>query len=460
MPNLCPMPKRPLFIISIVALLHAAGYIVHQRPDWDISWTDQSGYKQLGTALATSGKFTRAPASASYVPESIRTPGYPAFLALIYLAFGVNNQMAVAIVQAFVFVLICLGAFALGRRLGGERVGIWAGALCAAFSPLPYFAALAMTELWTTFLLTMTVIATFRARETERDAWAVAAGVLAGLTALTRPVFVLLPFALFGSVIVLDRLRGVRRWMLATLIAVITLVPWFTYNYIHFQRFTMSPANGFGRAVWEASWQGRWSGRLQNELTQLADQTRQDRAALDARVHELATLHHEDAAPMLDYVHQWQDIRVLWFDVADPYERMMARMRADDAYMQQGIRNAMADPVAHLRRRLTRGLFVLWAAEIPYRYSEINDLPVWVIRAMWLAQAVLVALALVGILLGVRQPTWRETVLVAVVPGYVTAVHWLLLTEARQSLPATPALLVLSAWGIWLLTRRKSHAAA
>ena len=120
----------------------------------------------------------------------------------------------------------------------------------------------------------------------------------------------------------------------------------------------------------------------------------------------------------------------------------------------------MADPVAHLRRRLTRGLFVLWAAEIPYRYSEINDLPVWVIRAMWLAQAVLVALALVGIVLGIRQPTWRETLLVAVGPVYVTAVHWLLLTEARQSLPAVPAMLVLSASGIWFLIRRTSRAAA
>lgn len=451
--------KLALIAISVGALLHSAAYIVHQRPDWGVSWTDQSGYIQLGTALATSGEFTRTPNAAAYVPEAIRTPGYPAFLALIYLIFGVNNQMAVVVVQAFVFVGICLLVFVIGKRVHSERLGILAAALTAAFSPLPYFGAMAMTELWTAFLLTATVAVTFRAYHSGSFSLAAASGFLASATALTRPVFVLLPFALFGAATLLDR-RQWRRWGLAIAVALLTLAPWFTYNYIHFHRFTMSPANGFGRAVWEASWQGQWSGRLQDQLTQIADQTRADRHALDSRVTELARSSGEDPELMLRYVHQWQDIRTLWFDVADPYERAMARMRADDSYMQQGIENAMNDPIGHLRRRIVRGLFVLWAAEIPYRYSEINSLPVWVIRAMWLVQAILVALALVGLVLGIRQPNWRETLLVAVPPLYVTAVHWLLLTEARQSLPSVPALLVLAALGMLLIKSRVTKAPA
>src|SRR5688500_7697316 len=160
------MPRKSLLIVSVVALLHAAAYIVHQRPDWGngISWTDQSGYQQLGAALATTGQFTRAPNSPTYVPEAIRTPGYPAFLAAIYLVFGVGNQMAVVVIQAFVFAGICLMAFSIGRYLVDADVGVLAAALTAAFSPLPYFAALAMTELWTTFLLTATLLVTLRAR--------------------------------------------------------------------------------------------------------------------------------------------------------------------------------------------------------------------------------------------------------------------------------------------------------
>jgi hypothetical protein len=135
-------------------------------------------------------------------------------------------------------------------------------------------------------------------------------------------------------------------------------------------------------------------------------------------------------------------------------------MRADDTYMQRGIENAMADPVGHVRRRIVRGLFVLWAAEIPYRYSEINSLPVWVIRVMWTIQTLLVAIAIVGLALGMRHRRWREVLLVAVPPIYVTAVHWLLLTEARQSLPAIPSLLVLTACGIYLLKMREKTPAA
>src|SRR5256885_11314175 len=54
-----------------------------------------------------------------------------------------------------------------------------------------------------------------------------------------------------------------------------------------------------------------WSGRLQNELTKIAEAT-DDRAALDARVEAVAAREHTAAAPMLEYVHQWQDIRRIW----------------------------------------------------------------------------------------------------------------------------------------------------
>jgi len=98
-------------------------------------------------------------------------------------------------------------------------------------------------------------------------------------------------------------------------------------------------------------------------------------------------------------------------------------------------------------------------ADIPYRYSGIDALPVWVIRAMWAIQALLIALAVIGIVVGVRSAHWRETLVIAAVPAYITAVHWLLLTEARQSLPGIPAVLVLSAFAVIWLRRRGTSAA-
>src|SRR5690242_2771030 len=109
--------RTALIAICAAALLHSAIYIVHQRPDWESEWSDQGGYRQLGAGLAISGEFTRTPNAAVYAPEPIRTPGYPVFVAIVFKLFGVNNHMAVAIAQAFVFAAICLLVFAMVRRV-------------------------------------------------------------------------------------------------------------------------------------------------------------------------------------------------------------------------------------------------------------------------------------------------------------------------------------------------------
>ena len=133
------MSRRAAIVIGLVALAHAALYIVYQQGEWRSgrSWTDQSGYQRLGAALATTGQFTRYPGSTELVPEVIRTPGYPAFVAVFYKLFGVGNDLAVAIAQAFVFVAICWMVYLIGRRAADERSGITAAAMTALYAPLP-----------------------------------------------------------------------------------------------------------------------------------------------------------------------------------------------------------------------------------------------------------------------------------------------------------------------------------
>ena len=93
------MRRHALWIISLVAILHGAFYVAYLKPEWDSAWSDREGYVRLGAALAESGRFTRYPDSPSFVPEVIRTPGYPAFVAVFYRLFGVRNDVAVAAAQ-------------------------------------------------------------------------------------------------------------------------------------------------------------------------------------------------------------------------------------------------------------------------------------------------------------------------------------------------------------------------
>jgi hypothetical protein len=443
------MIRRPLLVISLVALAHAALYIVYQQGEWRSgeAWTDQGGYQRLGASLATTGQFTRYADADAFVPEVIRTPGYPAFVAAVYRVFGVGNDLAVAIAQAFVFALICLMVFAIARRAAGERSALAGAAMTALYSPLPYFGSLILTELWTAFMATAAILVCLRAVQQGRTVDYVLAGMLFTATTVVRPAFVLMPFFFAIAVPLLVRRQrsaaALKNWAALAVAAAIALLPWLAYNYINLGQVTLSPAGGVGRGLWEGSWQGRWRGRIQAELTKLAETTA-DRDELHRRVVDTANAAGLPAEPMLEYVNQWRDVRLIWDTPTDPMERARARVAADREYLRHALDNIRKDPLGHARRRLTVGTFVLWAADVPVRYGDINRLPALAIRAMWLIQALVLLLALAGAVKLARSGRWTEAVILSLPIIYVTGVHLPLLCEARQSLPVKPVVLALA----------------
>jgi 4-amino-4-deoxy-L-arabinose transferase-like glycosyltransferase len=355
--------------------------------------------------------------------------------------------------QLVLFAMICVVVYAVARRTTYDRgVALAAAIATALFPPIAYFVPLVMTEVWTTLLFTLSMWVALRALDERRATLFVLLGMLLALTALSRPVFVLFPVALAATgVIVLPAFRVHARprashWGLMLIAFTVAMLPWFGYNYATLGRFTLSPAGGIGRGLWEGSWQATWSGRLQNELTHLADDI-DDRAELDRRVQAVAAREQLPAGPMLDYVHQWEDIRRIWTEPVDPYERAVARVAADREYQRVGLENLKRDTASHLAKRLARGVFILWAGEIPLRYSEINAVPPAVIRVFWTLQAVIFALAIVGLAALARRGRVAAACILAAPIVYITAVHFPLLTEARQSLPAQPLVVLLAVAG-------------
>jgi 4-amino-4-deoxy-L-arabinose transferase-like glycosyltransferase len=444
-------------LACVIAVLHGAFFIWYQQPDWRTQWTDQEGYERLGTALASTGTFTSYPNSRQFIPEVIRTPAYPAFLAVVYRLFG-TGQVYVAAAQTGLFVIICLLVFAIARRVTSDSIAATAAIVTALFPPIPYFGALVMTEVWTTFLFTASVwlavlaLGDAESPKSRRNFGAcIGLGILCGLSTLSRPAFVLFPILLAVIVLMLFPLMRIRtsigfpRVMVMLAAFAVVMLPWFAYNYEQVGRFTLSPAGGVGRGLWEGSWQAVWPGRLQSELTTLADHAG-DRAELDRQVTAIASREQLPSQPMLEYVHQWKDLHLIWDTPTDPYQRTMARMRADRSYLVTALQNLRHDRPLHQLTRMARGAFILWAGEIPFRYSDINQLPPALIRFCWLIQVALFGAAMVGIYAVFRVFPAAACILAAPIV-YVTAVHLPLLTEARQSLPAQPVLLVLATLG-------------
>ena len=450
--------RRALWIVCVAAALHAVFFIWYQQPDWTTEWTDQEGYRRLGQVLAETGRFTRYPDYAVFVPEVIRTPGYPAFVAAVYTVSGVSH-LAVAIAQTGVFAAICLVVYGIARRVTSERLALAAAAATALFPPIPYFGALVLTEVWTTLVLSCALLVCLRATGSGQIRTFAAAGLLFGCTTLVRPAFVLLPFGLaVGMPLLVPAERGTRRrlagWAVLALASGLTLLPWLTYNYAYLGQFTLSPAGGVGRGLWEGSWQGRWPGRVHAQLTAIADEEI-PRDVLDQRVRVVAADNRFAAEPMLVYVHEWRDIRRIWEEPVDPMERARARVVADREYLRAARRHISEDPRGFAWRRLTRGLFVLWASDIPIRFSDINATPTWIIRLLWLAQVALLAAAALGVATLVAHGRLTQAALLALPLLYVTGVHLPLLCETRQSLPVKPIVLVLATIGV----ARLKHAA-
>jgi 4-amino-4-deoxy-L-arabinose transferase-like glycosyltransferase len=448
---------RSLALVVLLAALSGLFFIGYQRPDWNTEWSDQDGYRRLGQVLAETGMFTRFPDAPRFVPEVIRTPAYPMFVAAIYKVSGVH-QLPVALAQTALFVLICLITYAIAARVVPHTVAVATAVATALFAPIPYFGALVMTEVWTTclFVASMWVALTMLGNSSPTKSTLL--GFLLAITTLSRPAFVLFPFALAALGIVVFPLVRVRvrpqarDWLTMLAAFAITMLPWFTYNYATLGRFTLSPAGGIGRGLWEGSWQAAWSGRLQNELTHLADET-EDPAALDRRVQAIAAREHLPPEPMLEYVHQWQDIRRIWTEPTDPTVRAVARIVADQEYLRVALQNIRRDSLSHLTKRLARGVFILWAGEIPFRYSDINRLPPLLIQICWAAQAVIVGAAVCGLFVLAKIGRTAEALLLGLPLAYITAVHFPLLTEARQSLPAMPVVIVLAVTAAAFLTR-------
>lgn len=440
--------SAPAAAVVLIALVHAALFIVYQRPDWDVAWSDQGGYQQLGAALARSGEFTRFPESPVFIPEVIRTPGYPLFVAVIYRLFGIAT-LPVAIAQALVFALICLIVHAIGRRVADERSATAAALMTAFFPPLPYYGALVLTEVWTTFMMVGACLVCLRGMQHDRRRNFIAAGVLFSATTLVRPAFFLLPFGLAIAMPLLvpserSHARRLGHWAAFVLAAAVTMAPWFTYNYVYLGRFTLSPAGGVGRGLWEGSWQGRWPGKIHNDLTKTAEGNISTEE-LDARVREIAGSIGMAPDGMLSYVHEWRDIRRIWEAPTDPMERARARVVADEVYLKAAIAHIQPDIAGWIWRRLTRGTFILWASDIPIRYTDINATPPLVIRAIWLVQVILLAIAAWGAVVLMRRRRFAETALLVLPLLYVTGVHFPFLAETRQSLPVKPLVIVLAA---------------
>ena len=234
------MPMRWVWVAA-VALVAAALALriayVDATPNYTLRH-DARDYDVHARSIAQGDGYSKTLAHGR--PTAFRPPGYPYFLGGVYKVFGVERAPAprrlrvARIAQAFVGTAIVALVGLLAAQLWGWRVGLAALALSAVYVPLITVGGAVMSEpLFDAFMLGALVAALQHRRSPHRYRWALVAGLVAGLSILTRAnAFVLLiplAWAVWDG----------RPWrsraalgppVALVLVALLTLVPWTIRN--------------------------------------------------------------------------------------------------------------------------------------------------------------------------------------------------------------------------------------
>ncbi len=227
-----------LFALSAGAALRL--WFIHAFPQIQ---GDSLLYADIARNWMTRGIYARTiihpgipPATA---PTLVRLPGYPAFLALCFAAFGNQNYSAVLYLQVIIDLASCLLIAEFVRRVCGNRpamVALWLAALCPFTAN---YVAMPLTETLSIFCVALGLCAFVAVLEHPRGLWMLALPFAWSYAALLRPDGVLLGVVFFPALIYYGRssLGLTRAFRLAWICAILAILPFAAWTLRNWNTF-------------------------------------------------------------------------------------------------------------------------------------------------------------------------------------------------------------------------------
>jgi 4-amino-4-deoxy-L-arabinose transferase-like glycosyltransferase len=245
--------RTKLWLIVVAALAWRVGYVLVTKRT-AVVWGDSVAY-HYGANLLASGKGFIDPfryqLSGLHTPSAAHPPLYVLYLAswsLVGLKSALWHRLASCGLGAATVGLIGL----LGRRLAGERAGLIAAVLAAAYPHLWLNDAALLSETAAAFAVVLAMLAVERFREQPTYARTWQLGAALALAVLGRAeLLVLIPAIALPLVL---RTRGLElrdRLLRIGAVGVIALVfigPWVGYNLVRFEKPVLL-SNGFGATL-------------------------------------------------------------------------------------------------------------------------------------------------------------------------------------------------------------------
>jgi 4-amino-4-deoxy-L-arabinose transferase-like glycosyltransferase len=218
--------------LLVLALLVRIGYVLHTTNF--LLREDAKSYDYLARVLAQGHGW-------GYGNSAYRPPGYPIFLAGVYLLVGIPHGVMTSprLVEAFLATatvgLTGLMAWQLaGRTAAARTTALIAMAIAAVYLPFVLVGVAVISETLLVPLLLLATVCALQARTSPHPyRWIVLAGVFAGFAALTRGNGIVLAPAL--ALVVWTR-KPRRSWrsafapLLLLLVTALTISPWTIRN--------------------------------------------------------------------------------------------------------------------------------------------------------------------------------------------------------------------------------------
>lgn len=340
--------------------------------------------------------------------RAFRPPGYPYFLAALYSVFGAH-PLPVRLVQAILALITCLIIFLLGKKLGGERTGLWAAGFFAVYPQFIRYSGNLYVETLFILLFLSALVSLFDAVQKPSFSRSMMAGFLLGLSALVREIalFMILPILLWALLTKKDSSEKTqRRKGLITLVVffVLTISPWTLRNYLLFHSFIPISTNGGFNFYMGNNPQA--TGEYNSDI----------------------------------------DTKIKWpFPLSSetPEELLSLEVEAAKTGYKKGINFIIQNP-AHFFQLALKKFAVLWRPPT-YNLNLRENFNETIFRILWLiSYLVLLILAFPGMWISLKK-FGREWTLFHLLIFSVTGVHMLVFSATRYRLPLIPLLMIFAA---------------
>ena len=172
-------------------------------------------------------------------PGSVRAPGFPALLAVVFAVFG-ESLAAARLAQVPLALATVAMVFDLVRPRWGSRAAALSAAVVAFHPTLVSYTHFLWTETLVSTLLVACAWTLDRFARSGREGWLAACGAATGLLVLSREMFAPLAFAAWGWASAgSDPRARLRRGALLLLPAALLVLPWTWRNHAGLGRWVL-----------------------------------------------------------------------------------------------------------------------------------------------------------------------------------------------------------------------------